>query len=79
VSAPKPPPLPAALLFAQGESRLAALDALARSQWLGGMINSQGTWNRASASSPPCVPSCWPARCLPPPTGTGRHRPSSTH
>jgi uncharacterized protein with von Willebrand factor type A (vWA) domain len=43
VSAPKPPPLPAALLFAQGESRLAALDALARSQWLGGMINSHGT------------------------------------
>ena len=45
MNAPTPPPtaLPAALLFARGESRLAALDALARSQWLGGMINSQGS------------------------------------
>jgi uncharacterized protein with von Willebrand factor type A (vWA) domain len=30
------------LLFSAGEARLAALDALARAHWLGGMTNSQG-------------------------------------
>jgi uncharacterized protein with von Willebrand factor type A (vWA) domain len=30
------------MLFSAGEARLAALDALARSHWLGGMTNSQG-------------------------------------
>ena len=37
-----PPPLPPPLLFAAGERRLAALDELARAQWLGSLINSQG-------------------------------------
>ena len=36
-------PLPAPLLFAAGESRLATLDGLARSLWLGGLTNSQGS------------------------------------
>ncbi|MBK9019385.1 MAG: VWA domain-containing protein [Sulfuritalea sp.] len=35
----RPPPL----LFDSGERRLAVLDALARSLWLGGMTNSQGS------------------------------------
>lgn len=34
--------LPRPLLFAAGEARLAALDGLARAQWLGGLTNSQG-------------------------------------
>ena len=38
-----PQPLPASLLFESGERRLAALDALAQSHWLGGMTNSQGS------------------------------------
>ncbi len=38
-----PPPLPAPLLFAGGERRLAMLDGLARSLWLGGMTHSQGS------------------------------------
>jgi uncharacterized protein with von Willebrand factor type A (vWA) domain len=36
------PPLPSALLFGAAEARLAALDALARRHWLGGLTNSQG-------------------------------------
>ncbi|NJD33229.1 MAG: VWA domain-containing protein [Betaproteobacteria bacterium] len=36
-------PLPAPLLFAAGERRLATLDGLARALWLGGMTNSQGS------------------------------------
>lgn len=72
MNAPTPPPLPAALLFAGGESRLAALDALARSQWLGSLINSQGTLEprleqlatlRArllAASLPEAEAWCWP-------------------
>lgn len=39
---PLSPPLPPPLLFAAAEARLAALDELARAQWLGGMTNSQG-------------------------------------
>jgi uncharacterized protein with von Willebrand factor type A (vWA) domain len=35
--------LPASLLFAAGEHHLAALDGLARSLWLGGLTNSQGS------------------------------------
>ena len=38
-----PLPLPVPLLFAGGERRLAMLDGLARSLWLGGMTNSQGS------------------------------------
>lgn len=38
-----PQPLPAPLLFEGGERRLATLDALARSHWMGGMTNSQGS------------------------------------
>jgi len=38
-----PLPLPAPLLFAGGERRLATLDGLVRSLWLGGMTNSQGS------------------------------------
>ena len=37
------PPLPAPLLFERGERRLASLDGLTRSLWLGGMTNSQGS------------------------------------
>ncbi len=36
-------PLPAPLLFERGERRLAPLDGLARSLWLGGMTHSQGS------------------------------------
>lgn len=36
-------PAPCALLFEAREQRLAALDALARNLWLGGMTNAQGT------------------------------------
>jgi len=36
-------PLPAPLLFEGGERRLGQLDGLARSLWLGGMTNSQGS------------------------------------
>ena len=39
---PASAPLPRPLLFAAGEARLAALDGLARAQWLGGLTNSQG-------------------------------------
>ncbi|RLJ65189.1 VWA domain-containing protein [Sulfurisoma sediminicola] len=35
--------LPASLLFAGPESRLAALDELSRKHWLGGLTNSQGS------------------------------------
>ncbi|MDK9704329.1 MAG: VWA domain-containing protein [Sulfuritalea sp.] len=35
--------LPASLLFESGERRLATLDGLARSLWLGGLTNSQGS------------------------------------
>lgn len=44
MSAPAPlsPALPLPLLFAAGEARLAALDDLARAQWLGSLTNSQG-------------------------------------
>ncbi|MCX7168169.1 MAG: VWA domain-containing protein [Rhodocyclales bacterium] len=41
--APLPIPLPAPLLFESGERRLATLDGLARSLWLGGLTNSQGS------------------------------------
>jgi len=37
------PVLPAPLLFAAGEGRLEALEHLARSHWLGGLTNSQGS------------------------------------
>ncbi len=36
------PTLPPSRLFAAGEARLAALDGLARAQWLGSLTNSQG-------------------------------------
>ena len=38
-----PTALPAPLLFESGERRLAKLDGLARSLWLGGLTNSQGS------------------------------------
>lgn len=43
MSAPLLPALPAPMLFAAREGRLAALDGLARSHWLGGLTNSQGS------------------------------------
>jgi uncharacterized protein with von Willebrand factor type A (vWA) domain len=43
VSAQPPQALPVPLLFGAGEGRLAALDDLARSLWLGGLTNSQGS------------------------------------
>lgn len=43
MSAAQAPVSPAPLLFAAGEGRLEALERLARSHWLGGLTNSQGS------------------------------------
>ncbi len=65
-----------ALLFEQREARLAALDSLPRSLWLGAMINSQGTLEPRlcalqrlreallSGDAPDPSSACWPDQAL---------------